>query len=78
MYVSHFTLRPAFISMLYPETLAPHFRAMTAGVATVFNFDKINSLEEMSDYMKWVECFSRQEEYPPGFEHLYIRIVLKK
>jgi len=61
-------LRPAFVSMLYPEILEPHFRAMTAGVALVFNFDKINSLEGMTDYMKCVDHFSRQEEYPPGFD----------
>jgi len=58
-------LRPAFISMLYPEILKSHFKAMASGIAIIFDFDKINSLDEMSEYMKWVECFSSHEEYSP-------------
>ena len=60
-------LRPVFISMLYPEILEPHFKAMTAGTAIIFDFDKIKSLEEMSDYIELVNNFSEKWKYPPDF-----------
>ena len=61
-------LHPAFVSMLYPEILKSHVKTMTSGIALIFNFDKINSLEEMSNYSYYVERFSRQEEYSRGFD----------
>jgi len=60
-------LRPVFISMLHPEILEHHFKAMTAGTAIVFEFDKISSLEDMDDYIKSINYFSKEEKYPPGF-----------
>ncbi len=66
---NNYLLHPAFISMLYPETLEPHFHAMTSGISLIFNFDKINSLEEMSNYMQWFDKFSRQDEFTSGFDN---------
>jgi len=65
---NNYLLRPAFISMLYPETLEPHFHAIASGMATVFKFDKVNFPGETSSYTKWVDGFSKSKEYPPDFD----------
>ena len=60
-------LRPAFVSMIYPEILKPHVKAMTSGIALIFDFDKINTLDHMIGYMELTDEFSRENELPPGF-----------
>jgi len=60
----NYLMRPAFISMLYPEILKLHFEAITSGISIILDFDKISSLEDMSKYMMCVECLYNHEEYP--------------